>query len=418
MPSPLLMPIALTLLPRAGSQEQWQQQSARPGDHLRVSRGVYTHHGIYVSHSEVIHFSSIDNDNLMGDGNEVIATSLSRFLLDGTLEVKIYNEDEYKDLYPVADIVQWAKSSLGDSGYHLVFNNCEHFANWCTLGRFHSQQVNNVLGGMSMGILDYFSGVASALLGGSGGSRRSGGGSRSTESTTNNYNYEPDKVRVAEIEAESKRDMAYQENQRIDLIKDAQMELIEFNARMEAAVIEAKVRGLNALQQSLLMMTKELTQLAHERIGLLEQGHLDAVVQIDHHYQKLGQEISKENDLYLLEKMPKLLGLLEKYPEDSPCHKLYNKALDQDMARHNQFQLHQIQGIQKRQNMMTESAIVCRKQLEQHVNGLVEIRMNQLQITLDNSSQLTPLQLQAHQQKLLGKGTPSQLPNLREDGGL
>ena len=407
-----MVPIALVLLSPEGSQEQWQQQAARPGDHLRVSRGVYTHHGIYVSHSEVIHFSSLDDDNLTGDGNEVISTSLSRFLLDGNFEVKIYNDDEHKDLYPVTDIVRWARACLGDGGYHLVINNCEHFANMCTLGRFHSHQVNNLLGGMSMGLLGMIgsgiSAIGNFLSGGSGGSSSGGSGSRSTESNTNNYNYDPDKVRVAEIEAESKRDMAYQDNQRIGLMKDAQIELAEFNARMEAAVIEAKVRGFDVLQKSLIAMTRELNQLAQERMMLLEQGHLDVVAKIDSHYRQLEQQIGHENDEYMQEKLPKLNGLLAQYPEGSTSHKMYNKAMDQDMARHFQFQTTQIQGVQQRRSLMTEAAIDSRKLLEQHVNTLVETRMQHLQITLDNSNQLSPAQLQAYQQKLLGKSSQTQ----------
>jgi hypothetical protein len=54
--------------------------------------------------------------------------------------------------------------------------------------------------------------------------------------------------------------------------------------------------------------------------------------------------------------------------------------------------------------MMTESSIASKKQLESHINTLVETRMQQLQITLDNSSQLSPAQLQVYQQKLLGNG--------------
>ena len=393
-----MLTLALGILPLLESQEQWLRQPARTGDHVRVSRGIYTHHGIYVSHSEVIHFSSVDDDNLLGDGNEVIATSLSRFLLDGDLEVKIYNEDELNDLYPVADIVRWARSCLGDGGYHLIGNNCEHFANWCTLGRFHSQQVNNVLGGMSMGLLSWAGGVVSAIFGGGSG----GGNSRSSESSTTNY--DPDKVRVAEIQAESAEKLAYLENDRIGLMKDAQIELSEFNARMEAAVIEAKVRGFTMLQQSLLDMTKELTKVAQERIVLLEQGHLGAVAQIDSHYKQLEQHIDQVNDKYFHEKLPKLLSLLEQYPEGTPSHNIYYKALSQDQERHVQFIVQQFQGVHQRHNMMTESSIACRKQIEQHVNTLVETRMQQLQITLDNSSQLSPAQLQVYHQKLLGNG--------------
>ena len=398
MPSPLLIPLGVSLLSPPGSSEQWQSQQARTGDHIRVSRGLYTHHGIYVSDSEVIHFTALEDDNLLGGGNEVMATPLSRFLLDRELEVRIYTEEELEDLFPVADIVRWARASCGDSGYHLFFNNCEHFANCCTLGRFHSQQVMNVFGGINMGLKDWASGVLGAVFGGSSGG---GGRSRSTESST--YNYEPDKVRVAEIQAESARDMAYHENQRIGLIKDAQIELSEFNARMEAAVIEAKVRGFTHVQGKLLEMTKTLTQLAQERIVLLEQGHLGVVSQIDNHYQQLKQQIGNENDLYLHEKFPKLLSLLEQYTEGSTSRKKYSELLDKDMARHIDFQAQQTQSMHQRLGMMTESAITSKKQLEQHVNTLVETRMQQLQLSLENTSQLPLAQLLVYKQKLLMK---------------
>lgn len=242
------------------SSEKWQAQTPQQGDHIRVNRGVYNHHGIYISNSEVIHFSSLDDDNVLGEGNEVITTSLAHFLRKGTVEVKVYSNDELNDLYPIADIVQWARGSLGDSGYHIVFNNCEHFANWCTLGRFHSQQVNNVLGANNMGFFSTIGKFIGSFL---------GGGNSSSSRNTENTSYEPDKVRVAEIERDKALQLADRENERIGLMKEAQMELTEFNARMEAAVIEAKARGFHAVQQSLMTMAKELNILAEERMILI-----------------------------------------------------------------------------------------------------------------------------------------------------
>lgn len=85
---------------------------------------------------------------------EVIKTDLDEFLRGGTLEVKEYTEEELDDLYPVEHIVHYARGCLGDAGYNLVINNCEHFANMCTLGRFRSKQVervfNIILGGGSL----------------------------------------------------------------------------------------------------------------------------------------------------------------------------------------------------------------------------------------------------------------------------
>lgn len=43
-----------------------------------------------------------------------------------------------------------ARSRLGESRYSLVFNNCEHFVNWCIEGESRSQQVEAVLTGASV----------------------------------------------------------------------------------------------------------------------------------------------------------------------------------------------------------------------------------------------------------------------------
>ena len=41
--------------------------------------------------------------------------------------------------------VERARSKLGEDGYNIVFNNCEHFAIWCKTGVKESHQVNCIL---------------------------------------------------------------------------------------------------------------------------------------------------------------------------------------------------------------------------------------------------------------------------------
>ena len=41
----------------------------------------------------------------------------------------------------VEETIRNAESRLGSSGYHVVRNNCEHFAAWCCTGRAASSQV-------------------------------------------------------------------------------------------------------------------------------------------------------------------------------------------------------------------------------------------------------------------------------------
>lgn len=114
------------------------------GNQLRVDRGLYYHHGIYIGDNKVIQFGSTTGE-LDPSKAMVIETSLEDFLKDGVLEVAEYNDDELKELRSPEKIVEAAKSRLGETGYNIVSNNCEHFSNECAFGKKKSAQVDNVL---------------------------------------------------------------------------------------------------------------------------------------------------------------------------------------------------------------------------------------------------------------------------------
>lgn len=234
-------------------KEIWVRKIPKMGDHIRIQRmgGLYAHHGIYVSDDEVIHFTGEDDDCVLDWSKcEVIKTSLDRFLEDGILEVKEYTEDELQDLYPPDHIVAYARACIGDKGYHLVFNNCEHFANVCTLGRFRSQQVERVLLGKrpneeeekDMGLFGKIGDFFGSLFGGK---KSSGGGSRSTTTTTNSYTYEPDKEKVAQIEADVKLQLADKEAERIEIMKRARLEILEYETKSRIALEQASINVNN-----------------------------------------------------------------------------------------------------------------------------------------------------------------------------
>jgi len=122
----------------------WQRIEPVRGDHIRVRRFLYYHHGVYISDKEVIHFNTPGKgDGLLGDA-EVIATSLKEFLELGLCEVRQYNSSLLEKSLPTDTVVKRARSRLGESGYSIVFNNCEHFARWCKVGIHRSIQAENV----------------------------------------------------------------------------------------------------------------------------------------------------------------------------------------------------------------------------------------------------------------------------------
>jgi hypothetical protein len=104
------------------------------GAHLTTSRRGYTHHGIYVGHTRVVHYSGLSGIWRCGPVEEV---SLSRFAVGRSVQIV----DHDRSPYTPREIVRRARSRIGENDYRLLTNNCEHFCNWCLSGVSRSAQV-------------------------------------------------------------------------------------------------------------------------------------------------------------------------------------------------------------------------------------------------------------------------------------
>ena len=346
--------------------EVWVSQKPQRGDHIRVSRlnGLYYHHGIYVTDDEVIHFTGDDDDSILDWSKaHVIRTDLAKFLDGGTAEVKVYNEDELADLYPVEGIVNYARACLGDDGYHLIFNNCEHFANVCTLGRFRSRQVEDALGGNNMSIFGSIWDSVKSIF-----SSSSSGGSRSTS----NYNYEPDKVRVAEIERNLKLEMADKERERIELMRDAQLELLKAQAMTQMAIDEARTKNMKAFAEQLAALQEKMLEVAKNRIVIIEEGSLPMIREIEAFYEEVGDRIQAKGDEYTTKKLPQLLHLLQQYEKDSPEYEIFASQIKDDRERQNQFIMTQLQKIQERQELVTKSFLETKDKIIEQTGRITQ----------------------------------------------
>ena len=51
---------------------------------------------------------------------------------------------------PADRIVGNALMKLGEVGYNILYENCEHFASWCRYGEGKSDQADTVLTGLSL----------------------------------------------------------------------------------------------------------------------------------------------------------------------------------------------------------------------------------------------------------------------------
>ncbi|SDS78607.1 Lecithin retinol acyltransferase [Nocardioides scoriae] len=107
-------------------------------DHIYVRRPAgYTHHGVDCGDGTVIHFTGEPGQQKINAS--IARTSLEEFLDGGKLLVR-----EYGKRNDVDTTIGRAESRISETGYHLVVNNCEHFATWCCTGKPVSEQVRGV----------------------------------------------------------------------------------------------------------------------------------------------------------------------------------------------------------------------------------------------------------------------------------
>ena len=125
-------------------------------DHLRVPRqhGLFLHHGIDLGDGSVAHYL---------EGREILRSPLEDF--SRGQDVSVVSHDQAS---PAGVTLRRAMSRIGEQNYNLLFNNCEHFANWCKTGRHRSGQVEDWLHTGSLGALALGQLMPAALLTGLG----------------------------------------------------------------------------------------------------------------------------------------------------------------------------------------------------------------------------------------------------------
>lgn len=127
--------------PMASFIEQWEYKEPTLGAQIRVKRPTYYHHGIYIGNGRVINFSegSIGLGEESYSQNEITEIDISEFLKGGYVETRVYSKQEQKYLNDPQKVVEIAKSHLGEGGYNMVLNNCEHFSNLCAFNVKYSE---------------------------------------------------------------------------------------------------------------------------------------------------------------------------------------------------------------------------------------------------------------------------------------
>ena len=109
-------------------------QEPPPGSHLVTPRRGYLHHGIYVGDGKVVHYAGLACGLHRGPVEEV---PLNRFAHGRPVWVKSHAASNFE----CQDVIERARSRVGENCYQLLTNNCEHFCEWCLRGQHRSYQI-------------------------------------------------------------------------------------------------------------------------------------------------------------------------------------------------------------------------------------------------------------------------------------
>lgn len=136
------------------------------GDLVEIKRGVgYAHWGVYIGDEQIIHLWADEDDGLTNlETQHLFTPSGHRFdkakirkdsfwkVVGDDLAYKNNDKDsKWQPLTP-GEIIHNALEKIGTVGYSILYENCEHFAKWCRYGIAKSDQADNVLTGLAVGI--------------------------------------------------------------------------------------------------------------------------------------------------------------------------------------------------------------------------------------------------------------------------
>jgi hypothetical protein len=111
------------------------EQEPLLGSHIVTPRRGYLHHGIYVGGGKIVHYAGLVHGL---QRRPVEETTLDRFARGRPVWVR----SDPPPIFSGQEVIHRARSRMGEDGYRLLTNNCEHFCEWCLHDEHRSYQVD------------------------------------------------------------------------------------------------------------------------------------------------------------------------------------------------------------------------------------------------------------------------------------
>lgn len=124
---------------------KWVFEKLEPGDHIRVKRAYYYHHGVYVGDGMVVHYTGEDNDSISEPEKVLVRKTTLEFFARGEIVEKAqpgFFEKKYKLSQKQA--LENANMAIGQSNYDFLHNNCEDLANRICYKKVLTSQINDL----------------------------------------------------------------------------------------------------------------------------------------------------------------------------------------------------------------------------------------------------------------------------------
>ena len=125
---------------------KWEPIECKAGDMVRINLGGVYHYGIFVSENEVIQFGLPPTaENRAKEGEPaILATDIDTFACGCIVETARPDRAELKKRLPYEETVRRARARIGETGYNIIHNNCEHFVYECVFGEARCTQEEDV----------------------------------------------------------------------------------------------------------------------------------------------------------------------------------------------------------------------------------------------------------------------------------